>query len=453
MSAINVGNQFLSFSFQEELTSPNFNLGFKNIIKPGFYSPLSANLCTLVSTTKFQINQFSAWINATNAGAISISTSSAINVPTDISGLTISSSYPVFYMTYTHSTTYNSYADFGFCANINLLPTNALCICTCLFSGSNLIGFDYTNTTIGAVTPLGTNLGGYYAGNGNGEIPINNGVVNTNLNAQYFNGMALETTLSGDTTHVPRSDAVSTYISSLLLPVGSSMEYSGITVPTGWMKEDGSPLLMSSYSTLWSAISSSLGVCTISNGTPAVVTLASHGLQTGDCIHFTTDGSLPTGLSPSTNYYAIVINTSTFWLATTWANSQVPTKINTSSAGSGNHTLIWAPWGILNSTYFYLPDTQGISTEGSGQLTTNGAAWGSANYKGRLGQYKQDTIQGFALARISGKDSITGTDIDIWRIGTGALETPVSDGIHGTLRINYITNGPRVGKYKIIKVI
>jgi len=141
MSASNIGSQFITFSFQEQLTSPNFNLGFKNLFKPGFYSPLSANICTLISTTKFQLNPFTVWINATGAGAVSVTTSLPINVPTDTTGLVIDPSYPVFYMTYTHSTTYINYLDFGFCA-IGALPANAIYICKCLFSGSNLIGFD-----------------------------------------------------------------------------------------------------------------------------------------------------------------------------------------------------------------------------------------------------------------------------------------------------------------------
>lgn len=49
-----------------------------------------------------------------------------------------------------------------------------------------------------------------------------------------------------------------------------------------------------------------LGTCTISGpATPAVVTIASHGLTLNDTVIFTTTGALPTGLLPSTTYYVI----------------------------------------------------------------------------------------------------------------------------------------------------
>ena len=149
-----------------------------------------------------------------------------------------------------------------------------------------------------------------------------------------------------------------------------------------------------SYTSCFSALSAVIGTVTISIASPGVITSNSHPFQTGDCVHLTTTGALPTGLSANTNYYVIVNNENTFWLATTYANAVAGTKINTSGTQSGVHTLTWIPWGAADGIHFYLPDTQGLSTEGSGQLTTNGAAWGGANYKGRLGQYKQDRGQG-----------------------------------------------------------
>ena len=271
MGVVNIGGQFISYSFQEQLTSPNFNLGLKNIIKPGFYYPqvgsLTIPICTHTAGNAFTLNPFTVWIQGTNAGAVSIATSVAINIPTDVVGLVVSSASPVFYMTWTSSPTNSTYLDFGFCATINALPNNAICICTCLFAGSNLTGFDYTYTTIGSYTPNGECLNGYYqntntsnstivlrdgtgniqgnqlqstvaqgtppltaisttevsnlnsdmldgyhASNVTASVPISNGTLNVNLNSDMVDSCNVETSLSGGTTYVPRSDAVKTYV-------------------------------------------------------------------------------------------------------------------------------------------------------------------------------------------------------------------------------------------------
>lgn len=252
-----------------------------------------------------------------------------------------------------------------------------------------------------------------------------------------------------------------TYFNSLL-PVGFSGEYSGITIPAGWMKEDGSSLLRADYGTLFSALTAVVGAVSISIASPGLLIYNLHPFKTGDCIHLTTSGALPTGLSANTNYYVIVNDNNTFWIATTYANALAGTKINTSGTQSGTHTLTWIPWGAADATHFYLPDTQGLSTEGSGQLTTNGAAWGGANYKGRLGQYKQDVMFGHrhTATNASGGGVFGfnngGTYPYTPSVGASPIYTVgdiIDDGIHGAPRIDYITNGPRVGKWKIIKVI
>jgi len=259
----------------------------------------------------------------------------------------------------------------------------------------------------------------------------------------------------------PSQKAVYTYINSLL-PVGSSIDYSGTNIPTGWMREDGSSLLRSLYPALFSALTN--GPIPVAFGTDGSLfcSLTGHGLNTGDCISFTTTGTLPGGLSPSINFYVIFATANTFYIATTYANAIAGTKISYSSIGSGSHYLTWNPWGIADATHFYLPDTQGITTEGSGQLTTNGATWGGSNYKGGLGHYKQDTSQGHRHAPLAGTGIYTQVSSGGSNTGPGAggilyfpasTGDPVTDTVNGTPRFSSITSGPRVGKYKIIKVI
>jgi len=88
--------------------------------------------------------------------------------------------------------------------------------------------------------------------------------------------------------------------------------------------------------------------CTISNASPAVVTSSSHGLQSGMRIHLATNGALPSGLSAGTTYYVKVVDANSFEVSTSLNGSSV----NTSSAGSGSHT-VEKPTGRDGGWYTY----------------------------------------------------------------------------------------------------
>ena len=77
---------------------------------------------------------------------------------------------------------------------------------------------------------------------------------------------------------------------------------------------------------------------TISNSSPAIVTWAGHGLDSGCKVQLTTTGTLPTGLSPSTTYWVTKIDANSFKLSTSLANAVSSTFIATSGSGSGVHT-------------------------------------------------------------------------------------------------------------------
>jgi len=77
--------------------------------------------------------------------------------------------------------------------------------------------------------------------------------------------------------------------------------------------------------------------CTISQASPGVVTATAHGMSEDDIIILQTDGALPTGLSADTTYYLVAtVAANTFSLSATKGG----TAINTTSAGSGNHSYI-----------------------------------------------------------------------------------------------------------------
>jgi len=69
------------------------------------------------------------------------------------------------------------------------------------------------------------------------------------------------------------------------------------------------------------------------------VTIANHGLVTGQVVQLTTSGSLPTGLSLATDYYIIRLSSSTFQFASTLWNASQGTAITMSGAGSGTNTV------------------------------------------------------------------------------------------------------------------
>lgn len=155
-------------------------------------------------------------------------------------------------------------------------------------------------------------------------------------------------------------------IADAVTPKGVVSPYAGITAPSGWLLCDGSSYLRSSYTDLVSAIIVSIGTCTISIASPGVVTLNTHGLITGDRIHLTTTGALPTGLSASTDYWVIYNDANTFWLATSLSNAVSGTKIATSGSQSGTHTFYRSPHGIADATHFNVPDMREASPVGTG---------------------------------------------------------------------------------------
>lgn len=64
-------------------------------------------------------------------------------------------------------------------------------------------------------------------------------------------------------------------------------------------------------------------------------------ILTGTKVRLTTTTTLPAGLSLATDYFVIVVSSSTFKLATSYANAVAGTAINITDAGTGTHTVSW----------------------------------------------------------------------------------------------------------------
>lgn len=86
------------------------------------------------------------------------------------------------------------------------------------------------------------------------------------------------------------------------------------------------------------------------NTTTNVITETAHNYYTGLVGQLTTSGTLPTGLSLSTDYYIIKLTADTYKFATSKANADAGTAIDISAAGSGNHTF--TPRGDITDLKF-----------------------------------------------------------------------------------------------------
>lgn len=160
-----------------------------------------------------------------------------------------------------------------------------------------------------------------------------------------------------------------THMANTVNPVGTMVDYAGVTAPSGWLLAYGQAVSRATYASLFAVLNPSLGVTTMTIAAPGVVTLTNHGLVTGDAVYFTTTGALPTGLTANTVYYAVKIDANTFNLATSVGNAMAGTKITTSGTQSGVHTLLRSPYGVGDgSTTFNIPDARGRAIAGNDQM-------------------------------------------------------------------------------------
>lgn len=253
-------------------------------------------------------------------------------------------------------------------------------------------------------------------------------------------------------------------------PVGTVIESANLTAPTGWLSCNGAAVSRTTYSTLYDAITASLGTVTITSANPGVVSLTAHGLSTGSCIELTTTGTLPTNLSANTNYYVIYVDTGSFRLAASAADAIAGTAIDTSGGSpSGTHTLRHCPYGISGATNFLLPNRMAVVGVGAGSQTINTRAKTAV-----LGLVEEDQMQGFqvgAAADAGGARNIYGfgdirgkyifdggnnanysvTNFATTGQGGSNKMKAMDDGTNGTPRTGTTTRENRIGMNYYIK--
>lgn len=180
-------------------------------------------------------------------------------------------------------------------------------------------------------TGTGTDSGGDYVtiadvadrGLGGTSAQVHNAgeSIRMNMTSKHWADLITELTAKLDTSvDFPDTASLKAYIDGISLAGGAVAS----TITMG--------LIRMSYNS-----DVALGNCTITNASPAVITKATHGLTVNDIVQFSTTGSLPTGLTAGVKYYVLAsgLTTNDFQVSLTAGG----TAINTSSAGSGTHSV------------------------------------------------------------------------------------------------------------------
>ena len=158
-------------------------------------------------------------------------------------------------------------------------------------------------------------------------------------------------------------------LAEYVTPTGAVSPFAGSAAPSNWLLCDGASLLRADYPRLFAVIGTSYGAVdgthfntpdlrdrtpigvgtgqftfTFANtdvtvATDLITVTANPELITGRKVRLTTTGTLPTGLSLLTDYYVIVISSTTIKLATTLANAVAGTAIDITAQGTGTNTV------------------------------------------------------------------------------------------------------------------
>lgn len=155
------------------------------------------------------------------------------------------------------------------------------------------------------------------------------------------------------------------------------------------------------------------------------LTVTAHGLATGQLVRLTTNGTLPTGLTTATNYWAIAIDADHLAFAASLADSSTATKINLTAVGSGTTTV--SKCNIDTTLDEYVFDTAHGLVTGDGPLRATSGTTLPTGISGSTDYYavvvsptvlKLATTEAYALA---------GTPVvDITVIGAGTQTLTLS---------------------------
>ena len=216
----------------------------------------------------------------------------------------------------------------------------------------------------------------------NSRANINDNFSALNVDKEEVSNKSTDTTFASasDATY-PSTLAVKAYVdgggdislSSKIVPTGAILPYGGATAPSNFLLCDGSAVSRTTYLDLFTILSTSYGVgngsttfnlpnlqgrfplgysasaptkvFTFASRSSDTITItgadnhAHNELQTGQAVFYATDGTVITGLSDDTTYYAIRVAYNQLKLATSVANANAGTAITLSGDGTGTQTF------------------------------------------------------------------------------------------------------------------
>ena len=226
----------------------------------------------------------------------------------------------------------------------------------------------------------------------NSRADLNTNFANLNSDKVETSVIDTDTTLAADSDDkIPSQKAVKAYIDgggdvpvgTKIVPTGGILPYGGATAPSYFLLCDGSAVSRATYADLFGVISTTYGVgdgattfnvpnlqgrfplgysasaptkvftfASRSSDTITVTGADNHAhneLQTGQAVFYATTGTVITGLSDDTTYYAIRVAYNQFKLATSVANANTGTSVTLSGDGpehkrSPSHIPL-ARWG------------------------------------------------------------------------------------------------------------
>jgi len=144
MGATNHGTQSINFSYFLEATGANFGKQMLNILPPGIYN---GGYLTKVSNSEVTLSTFDAAISD-GSNQISVHTAAAatLNSSTLNSGA-ISSATPYLVLRWAYEALVTNYVDIHAIASLSAKQQNDVVIGKCVFVGSTLSSFDYSERT------------------------------------------------------------------------------------------------------------------------------------------------------------------------------------------------------------------------------------------------------------------------------------------------------------------
>lgn len=127
-----------------------------------------------------------------------------------------------------------------------------------------------------------------------------------------------------------------------------------------------------------SAATTNAGVASTVDASTDEITIASHGFTTGLKVQASSTGTLPTGLSTSTDYFVIVVDSNTIQLATSLANALAGTNIDITDQGTDGATHTIEVSALAGATVVLQRSNDGTNYDNIGtptSISADGNVW------------------------------------------------------------------------------